>query len=154
MPAFRNRGRQVAASAGLLFLISLSGCGGNAHRLETVPVSGIVTFDGKPAERLSISFVPATGRAANGMTDAEGRFELTTYEKGDGAVPGEHRVTITPSTDPPAEMLGHNAFQRPTRKPPELLPIPKKYFEPSTTELTATVTPDEENTFTFDIRPE
>jgi hypothetical protein len=70
------------------------GCGDNS-RLPMAPVVGIVTFEGLPVAGAKVSFM-ATGapRAATGETDAEGRFELTTFEQGDGAILGSHAVTV------------------------------------------------------------
>ena len=42
-------------------------------------------------------FVPVTletGRAARGKIDQDGRFELTTFNEGDGALPGDYKVTV------------------------------------------------------------
>ena len=40
--------------------------------------------------------------AAGGRTDASGRQSLSTFRDGDGAVPGEHRVTVNPIRRPSA----------------------------------------------------
>jgi hypothetical protein len=40
-------------------------------------------------------FMPAAGPAATGELDPEGRFKLTTYSPGDGAVLGSHAVSVT-----------------------------------------------------------
>ena len=64
-------------------------------------VSGAVTLDGKPLERVTVKFVPAgaAGPTATGVTDAKGRFQATTFGKGDGLLPGEYKITVTyPST--------------------------------------------------------
>ncbi len=51
---------------------------------EGEPVQGaLVTFHGDHAPRL-----------ATGTPDNEGRFQLSTFGRNDGAVPGRHRVTI------------------------------------------------------------
>jgi hypothetical protein len=78
----------------LLCPLTLAGCG--PSRPETVPVSGRVTLDGRPVEGATVMFSPeAEGRPATGTTDAEGNFTLKTFEPGDGALLGKHRVTVT-----------------------------------------------------------
>ncbi len=85
------------AIAWLVFIAlggTFSGCWSRGP--ETIPVQGIVTLDGKPVEGATVSFSPkAAGRPATGTTDAAGHFSLTTFEPGDGAVPGEHVVTVS-----------------------------------------------------------
>jgi hypothetical protein len=59
-----------------------------------VPVSGRVLIDGEPVEHGNIRIFPQDERAASGKLGPDGRFELTTYEKGDGCVLGTHAVTV------------------------------------------------------------
>lgn len=54
----------------------------------------MVTIDGTPLKRGSIKFVPEHGRPSFGEIDPDGRFKLTCYEGGDGALPGKHRVQV------------------------------------------------------------
>jgi hypothetical protein len=83
---------------GFLCLL-FAGCGDGESRL--VPVSGVVTRDGKPLARALVEFEPVPGRAGDpnfnpssaGITDPEGRFRLDT-RFGAGAVVGEHAVKI------------------------------------------------------------
>ena len=75
--------------------VSLAGC----SNATTSPVEGLVTFDGKPLAGAAVVFVPqGAGRDATGQTDAAGRFEMSTFEPGDGVLPGTYKVTITPAT--------------------------------------------------------
>lgn len=80
----------------------LAGCGGNDRNWkETIPVSGSVMVDGKPAEGVMVVFHPEGGMdtaqptETKSMTDKEGKFVATTYEVGDGAPPGAYKVTLT-----------------------------------------------------------
>ncbi|MBN2293061.1 MAG: hypothetical protein JXM70_11585 [Pirellulales bacterium] len=69
------------------------GCG--PGRPKTVPVTGVVTLDGKPVQGASVKFEPKNeGRPAMGETDQEGKFSLKTFDPGDGAILGEHQVTV------------------------------------------------------------
>ena len=66
-----------------------AGCGGPS-RPETVPVSGRVTYQGKPVPMGQIMFYPDQGRPATGAIDADGNYRLTTFTTADGA----RRATI------------------------------------------------------------
>ncbi len=80
---------------GLVVLVAL-GCGSSNSGLDTVPVSGTVTLDGSPVEGARVVFAPAGGgKAASGVTDASGRYKLTTLDPGDGALPGNYLVMIS-----------------------------------------------------------
>src|SRR5262245_11390251 len=75
-----------------LALLAVLGCSAGETPL---PVSGVVTVDGKPQADVWVQLNPTTGgRPASGQTDAEGRCTLTTSEAGDGAVRGAYRVTF------------------------------------------------------------
>jgi hypothetical protein len=119
------------------------------------PVSGTVLVDDVPIEKAQLLFMPVSGgRPAAGVTDASGKFRLTTFEEHDGAIVGEHKVTVT--------------FRRPIRvdaepeaKPGQPLPktypdnwrspVPEKYSSPATSGLVATVKPDEFNDITLNL---
>ena len=77
---------------GASFLL-LAGCRGSGH-LETVPVSGTVTLDGKPLAQGTVTFAPEMGRAATGAIQPDGSYTLKTYKPGDGALLGKHRVAV------------------------------------------------------------
>ncbi|MEA1950518.1 MAG: carboxypeptidase-like regulatory domain-containing protein [Planctomycetota bacterium] len=70
-----------------------AGCG--PSRPKTVPVTGVVTLDGKAVGGASVMLTPnGDGRPAMGMTDKEGKFSLKTFEPGDGAILGKHQLTV------------------------------------------------------------
>ncbi|MBI3466627.1 MAG: carboxypeptidase regulatory-like domain-containing protein [Planctomycetes bacterium] len=139
---------------------------GAADRQPTAPVSGVVTHLGKPVEGATVTFIPATNPVpAYGLTDEEGRFALSTYEEHDGAIIGQHTVTITkttgttPSSTPPStgndDPEDFENYVPPSLgvTPPPVVKhlIPERYSEPETSGLTATVTSDGANTFTFEL---
>ncbi|MEQ1824767.1 MAG: hypothetical protein ABL921_02440 [Pirellula sp.] len=85
-----------------LCFIAFVGCA-NPDQYPTVPVSGVVTCEGKPIANATVNFTPMAdqgrpegrrGRVALGMTDKDGRFKLTTYANDDGAIVGKHKVTV------------------------------------------------------------
>jgi len=78
----------------VLFCV-VSGCGGPA-RPKTATVTGTVLLDGNPVEGAQVVFIcEGAPRNATGKTDAAGKFSLTTFEEGDGAVLGEHKITVS-----------------------------------------------------------
>lgn len=145
----------LAAASGLV------GCGGTDRGKlpDTVPAKGTVTYKGTPVTGATVTFV-ADGEApsAFGKTDESGSFELTSFNVGKGAVPGQYRVTITKYTDSePADVA---SVESDDYVPPELGTelsagptnlVPEKFAKPETSELTATVTEDGENDFKFDL---
>jgi len=127
------------------FVVSASaGCGAKRDpKLPlTVPVSGKVTLKGAPLEIGTITFHPQEGTAGN-PADARllpgGTFTLSTYQNGDGAVLGKHKVTI----QIPPRLDGEPA--RPN------LTVPPEYTTVALTPLTAEVKQDGENQFDFTV---
>ena len=79
----------------LLFMIAVmaTGCWNSSkYPLETV--AGIVTLDGKPLGDAFVNFQPTGGPGSTAITDAEGRYSLTTIDGDPGAVIGLHNVTV------------------------------------------------------------
>ena len=113
-----------------IVLLAYMGCSDN---LATYPVTGKVEFaDGTPAmfgeiELQSLSH-PINAR---GKINRSGEFSLTTYQDGDGAVGGEHKIVITqliPPT-PLGVQVNHDHGDS----------IHSKYFSYKTSGLTTTV---------------
>jgi hypothetical protein len=73
-------------------LLLLCGCG--EGRPTRVPVSGVVLLDGQPLTRGHVRFVPPNDRASSGDIGPDGRFTLSCFEIGDGAVVGQHQVAV------------------------------------------------------------
>lgn len=62
-------------------------------------VTGLVTRAGQPLAGVTVLFQPvAGGRASVGLTDSTGRYMLRYTEVADGAMVGDHTVTL--SVDP------------------------------------------------------
>src|SRR5438067_675314 len=91
-----NHPGNLAVSILVTVGIVLAGCS-NSSRLPTYPVTGTVTSQGKPVAGAAITFVPTgkEGEAASAITDAAGKYALTTWRAGDGARPGQYRVKVS-----------------------------------------------------------
>lgn len=144
----------------------LSGCDGGeaADQPNTVPVDGVVTYKGEPVEGATVVFfMEDAPRAASGVTDAEGKYKLTMYDRGDGTVVGTHQVTVTKvkagaamsdadmqkMLDDPSAMAAESEMTGgPTAPGSEL---PEKYSVRATSGLTADVVAEGRNTFPFEL---
>lgn len=118
-------------------LLACVGCGQNLP--STAPVSGRVTYQGKPVVKGNIMFRPEHGRAAGGVIGPDGRYTLTTFDPGDGATLGPHRVTIDAWQASGDQITASIHWL-----------VPEKYSRPATSPLTADVK-EGENTIDFDL---
>lgn len=104
---------------------------------------GSVTWNGEPAAGAVVTLHSKShSLAASGKTDAAGKFMLTTWRHGDGAVAGDHNVTISAW-----EVRGHDGEGNPIEVPV----MPAKYEQPETSELTATIAERGENVLVFEV---
>ena len=146
-------------------VLVIAGCGGSS-RPEVVPVSGTVVYNGAPVEGARVAFrTEGSPRAATGITDSDGAYTLTTFDSNDGAIPGEHTVTIAkfeqessteipsanfdPANPGEAYAKAMEAAAKGQDKPDSKLP--GKFADPATTPLTRTVVSGEDNVFNFDL---
>lgn len=127
-------------------LFASSGCTKDVNLKGLVPASGKVTFDGKTVENATVSFYPveqtADARPANGTTDANGAFTLTTLQPNDGIFPGEYKVVVRKLeikylTDD--EYNAALAAGNPPSGPESKDLLPKKYIEVDTTPLSVSI---------------
>jgi hypothetical protein len=104
------------------------------------PVKGTVTWNGQAVAGAAVMFMPGAGRPATGTTDSEGHFRLSTFGQADGAVLGQHKVTVTKRvaiSDAPYS--------------PERSEIPEQYANTATSPLQADVTAAGPNDFSFEL---
>ncbi|NLF70533.1 MAG: carboxypeptidase regulatory-like domain-containing protein [Candidatus Anammoximicrobium sp.] len=144
---------------GVLLLTAISGlvgCGTRSGIEGTIGASGTVTYQGQPVEGATVVFSPeGPGRAASGLTDANGRFELTTLMASDGVLAGKYQVAVS-KTETVGAMSEEEslAYAEKHGKPPKVTTrelLPEKYKNLATSNLTAEVTADGENDFTFSL---
>lgn len=138
------------------------GCGGGRKGPDLYEVSGRVTHKGQPVADAEVSFQnPESPRAAYGRTNARGEYRLTTLSNNDGAVAGEHTVTIVKierqestvemSPDEPGE--AYDAAMQATTAGTATVKseLPAEYADPATSGLKRRVAPGAANTFDFDL---
>lgn len=76
-------------------LVATVGCSSKSRGQRLVPVSGVVHFNGQPLADAQVTFTNSKANlSAYARTDANGKFTLTTFESGDGAVPGPQKVSV------------------------------------------------------------
>jgi hypothetical protein len=126
----------------LMFPLLNSGCGADPSMPKLGKVTGNVTYKGQPVKAGSVTFTPdsvkggATGQNALGQIEPDGSYELTTFNTGDGAILGQHVVTVQAYADteafkPKADGTYSYKLPKPT--------IPLKYTKSDTTPLRLTV---------------
>jgi hypothetical protein len=128
----------------IVLALFVAGCGRSAPH-ETAPVSGTVTFAGKPLPGGTIGFHPK-GKGNPGFGEIkDGKFKITTYTAYDGAVLGEHVVTVEVfgGQDEPPPLPGTEGK---TGK------VPRRYADVKTSPLRFTVNAGE-NTASFPLEP-
>ena len=140
----------IVCVVGLSFL-SATGCmrQGRVKRPKTYPVTGVVTLAGQPLGGATVMFDPvdADGSGAIAVTDAEGRYKLTTFEAGDGARPGEYRIAFLKTILPGAKVEGSDGMAVVSGDPKNVLP--QKLADSTKSGFTATVAEGPGNTCDF-----
>ena len=155
----------------VVVVVCVWGCSKPSGTRPLAPATGVVTFKGKPMENARVAFhlTDAAAEFSYGVTDAEGKFKMSTYGVNDGAIVGKHKVTIS-KVDLPAvkvdaketvmkgdyvaSMPGYEAMMGIGGKkavvPKEELPA--KYSDPKTSQIVVEVKTDAaSNTYKFDL---
>ncbi|PQO38138.1 hypothetical protein [Blastopirellula marina] len=132
------------AAATIALLAVVAGCGSSRPDglPETAIVEGVVKLNGAPLNEGVVRFVPedTTCNPGVGMINPDGTFELSTYERLDGATVGKHKVVVHvephldgSSPDPPVQ-------------------TPRKYHDIATTPLEVEIKSGETNEVVLDIK--
>lgn len=136
--------RGVRQIVHLLFLVTflLPGCSGNLDPYGRLPVSGSVTLDGQPLPNGEIAFTSeSVVPVVSGGKIIDGKFSVPQQQ---GLPPGTYKVAITSMKEivhPSGDAMNHPTEYK------EL--IPENFNKKST--LTAEVTAQSENKFSFDV---
>ncbi|MBA2113043.1 hypothetical protein [Bremerella alba] len=88
--------------------LMFAGC--TAQQSATAPVQGSVTHNGEPVGLGQVVFQPVSaedknypGKPARATVQPDGNYTLTTFDEGDGALLGKHRVTFELGPQPAGE---------------------------------------------------
>jgi len=104
---------------GLMFVLGMTGC--EKPPYDLAPVHGTVTVDGHLLKQGKVMFTPKgkagelnSGKPAYGRIQPDGVYVLYTYGDDDGAIVGEHGVTvINTSTDANAPKFRQVSLPKP-----------------------------------------
>jgi hypothetical protein len=130
----------------------LGACKKADTRPRRVPVSGMVVHRGQPVAEATVIFEPVGSTpAATGKTDAAGRFQLTTFDASDGAVPGDYKVAVRKVQVTPGSRPADAPDDLAAPPPDEKWLLPVKYGHTASSGLTATVKADAKNEFNFEL---
>jgi hypothetical protein len=136
--------------AGLGLVYHLSGCSADPNMPKLGKVSGKVSYQGKPLDAGRVVFTPVAGKGgesdqgASGEINSDGSYEMTTFNTGDGAVLGQHIVTVVVQKGemPKPDANGHINYVLPKNA------TPAKYATADKSPLRCTVVAEG---MTFDI---
>ena len=94
----------------IFLVLGAVGCGSGLKEFPVAETSGVVLCEGKPVPFAKVQFNPVkkegsksavVGKPGFAFADQDGKFVLTTYSDGDGAVVGKHIVTAVPDPGHP-----------------------------------------------------
>lgn len=99
------------------------------------PVSGSVTYKGKPVGDAELTLFPVDPTAPESVrprarTSADGKFTVWTYQEGDGAPAGQYKVTVVHNE---VSVSKNTIVAKPNDLPP-------KYSRRDSTDLQVTIT--------------
>jgi len=118
-----------------------------------VPVSGVVTINGKPRHTVVVTFLPPNGPAlATAETDENGKYAVSSMG-GPGALPGEYKVSISYLLSDKGEPQGIGV-RTAQLQPPSMLSakeqLPREYSDLGRTKFSVKVGP-QGGRFDFDV---
>jgi len=125
-----------------LVVFSLAGCSSDGGLSGLYQCEGTVTYKGAPVVGASVTFHPDGGgemRPAGGLTDADGKFKVTTLKSDDGIFPGNYKVTIT-KYEETGEVRRYQDEDGNTQEERLIKNVlPAKYEKAGTSDLTAVI---------------
>lgn len=125
-------------------LLATIGCGGGGVAVH--PVTGTITVDGAPTAGISVTLIGEEGAKAmglTGVTDEQGKFQITAAGGYEGAPPGNYRVLLSP---PRAEVDYSSG------KPAAEKSFPPQYSNPNSAELTTLTVGDGDSEISIDVK--
>jgi hypothetical protein len=133
--------------------------------IPVYPVNGQVTYQGKPVPGALVVFhgarpapAPSASPGENdqsgpptpvGKTDDDGKFKMHTYIGDDGAPVGSYKVTVTLAVGGETRNVMAKVIAK-----TQTVPLPIKYADPKTTDITADVKEGENSIPTFELKGE
>ena len=139
----KSRSRQSLIAIMVCSIATTIGCSKSETRLSTHKVTGKVVKKGVGVPNATVSFhsknPPEGFIKPRAISNADGVFNLTTYDSGDGAPVGEYKITVE-------QWLNDNLQVGPTNR------LPQKFGSPGTSGIKATVASTENSLSPFVVR--
>ncbi|QDU13718.1 hypothetical protein CA11_15040 [Gimesia maris] len=130
-----------------LIIVTMTGCG-DGHPARS-PVSGTISYNGKPLKIGSLLFVPVKGGPpAQGKVRGDGFYVMETFGTEDGVIPGDYKVMITALTSSGGSGLPEDTVKA-NAEPVSV--IPEWYGDLEKSGLRVTVVADKPNTIDFPL---
>lgn len=146
----------IAAASAFGLVAAIAGCGRTgpvADIADTVPVSGTLTWQGKPLAGFRVTLIPVAGiRASVGTSDDAGRFVLGTNDAADGAEAGQHKVAVVWSDYGSADDGLGDVVDDPRKLPRPPMEIPAKYSNPETSGIVVDIPAGGTDSLQIDLR--
>jgi hypothetical protein len=127
-------------SIAALCVVVLMGCGEKLPNHK--PVTGSVSFQGKPLAAAHVRFIPietTTGVGGHAKTDAEGKYRVVYAQGGNGLPPGKYKITVSQMLMPDGSPGPENVS--PIESPAREM-LPQHYSQELASRLTKEVPPD------------
>ena len=145
-------------TVGILFIvfIVIAGCRPANQLKGLVPGAGKLLYNNEIVEGAHISLIPVdqsgTIRPAVGVTDAQGRFQLTTLQPEDGVFPGEFKVVVSKRI--PGKLISHEMIGNIPKSvyAEDIHLLPKRYSDYAKTPLTITVQKKGDKNMIFELQ--
>lgn len=141
----------VKLRVALIACLALCGCGRSANvaEVQSLPVTGKVTLDGKPLAGAIVVFrAPDPPAAFSGMTEENGKYALQGRKDMAENLKGSCKVTISRMVKPDGSLLAEDEMPAMVQATEEL---PAKYSMLDATELSAEGLTPEGGTFDFEL---
>jgi hypothetical protein len=151
---FHRTSLSLLAGVSLVFLPA--GCSRDPNMPKLGTVHGKVTFKGKPVESGIVTFNPIpgkggeTGQNASGQIESDGTYAMTTFSTGDGAILGQHVVSVVVREKGSESQGKPRADSTIDYSMPKLV-TPSRYASVETSPLRCTVR-EGDNTFDIDLK--
>ena len=155
-----NRCSMLALLVGMPLML---GCGGEPAGPKTAKATGVVTYKGQPVVGATVTFTaPKSPRTGVGVTDGKGGFMIGTFGAQDGAILGDHVVTVAKRLGGAEQMKPEDYMKIMTGGPgggsKPAIPgsdikneLPEKYAATKDSPLKAKVEAGAKNEFKFDL---
>jgi hypothetical protein len=152
-PSYFCHVSRLVCALSAVSVLGITGCGDG--KIKRFPVTCTVNVDGKPAAGAMVIFCPVDGppelmrQRPAGITDASGKFQLTTLGTNDGVPAGKYKVLVQWPSGNPEQADSSSGVPALGRGPDRLK---HKYYNLDHTPLAATIEPETKELPPFELQ--